>query len=163
MTISATDVQKTKFQKFVENPLKEKATQYLNLVIAAAELDVNEIGVAWGITVCTDGKSILRVNVSNRYLADVFVDKFHPKGRALMCLIDNRKIRGPKSMQMLNGFKTIKDSKIVICDLGTDSTKLISEKVVQSALKAHANSALRNLPNANWHNPLSESLISRTS
>lgn len=159
MTTTPTDVQKTKFEKFTKHPLKDKAVEFLNYVVIVADLDIKNVGITWGVTLCADSKSILRVNTSNRYLADVFVTKAYPEGRALMCLIGEPQVIGPQSMRVHDGFKNIENSKIVTCDLGKDSSRLISESDVQSALKAHANTFVRKLPNPNWHNPLSVTLI----
>ncbi len=145
------------------HPLQEKAVEYLNLIVAAAGLDSNDLGVTWGVTVCTDTKSVLRVNVSNRYLADVIFSKSLPDGLALMCVIGEPQILGPKSMRVHNGFKNIKDSTVLTCNLGKDSNSLISENLVKSALLAHAQTSVRNLPNPNWHNPLTASLIEKPS
>lgn len=159
MTTTPTDVQKTKFEKFTKHPLRDKAVEFLNYVIVVADLDIKNIGITWGITLCADSKSVLRVNTSNRYLVDVFVTKTYPEGRALMCLIGEPQVIGPQSMRVHDGFKNIENSIIVTCNLGKDSSKLISEREVQTALRAHANTLVRNLPNSNWHNPLSLTLI----
>ncbi len=160
MTSTPTDVQKTKFEKFTKHPLRDKAVEFLNYVIVVADLDIENIGITWGITLCADSKSILRVNTSNRYLVDVFVTKAYPEGRALMCLIGEPQVIGPQSMRVHDGFKNIENSIIVTCDLGKDLSKLIAEREVQTALRAHANTFVRKLPNPNWHNPLSMTLIS---
>ena len=156
-----TEPQSAKFKKFMAHPLKEKAIAYLNLIVTAANLDLNDLGVAWGITLCADTKSVLRVNVSNRYLADVIFSKTQPEGLALLCVIGEPQILGPMSMRIHSGFKNIKDSTILTCELGQDSNRLLSEYEVQRALTAHANTLVRNLPNSNWHNPLSASLINQ--
>ena len=161
MTSTPTDIQKKKFEKFSKHPLKDKAVEFLNYVIAVADLDIEDLCITWGVTLCADSKSVLRVNVSNRYLADIFVSKSYPDGRALMCLIGEPQVIGPQSMRIHDGFENIENSVIITCDLGTDSSRLISEQTVQSALKAHANTSVRKLPNANWHNPLSVSLMSQ--
>jgi len=156
-----TEVQSAKYKKFMTHPLKEKAIAYLNLIVTAANLDLRDLGVTWGITLCVDTKSVLRVNVSNRYLADVIFSTTAPEGRALLCVIGEPQILGPKSMRVHGGFKNIKDSTILTCDLGEDSTRLVSESAVKSALIAHANTLVRNLPNDKWHNPLSASFINQ--
>ena len=156
-----TEPQSTKFKKFMAHPLKEKAIAYLNLIVTAANLNLNDLGVTWGITLCVDAKSVLRVNVSNRYLADVIFSKTIPEGRALMCVIGEPQILGPESMRVHNGFKDIKDSTILTCALGEDSNRLVSDSAVRIALAAHANTFVRNLPNSNWHNPLASSLINQ--
>lgn len=154
-----TELQSAKYEKFMKHPLKEKAVEYLNLIVTAANLDLDDLGVTWGVTLCVDAKSVLRVNVSNRYLADVIYSKAKPDGVALMCVIGKPPIAGPRSMHVHNGFHTIKNSTILTCDLGGDSTSLISEIAVKNALKAHANTQVRKIPNPKWHNPHSESLI----
>ncbi len=114
------NVQTAKYNKFLAHPLKEKAIEYLNLIVSAARLELSELGISWGVTVCTDPKSVLRVNVSNRYLADVIFSKDRPEGLALMCVIGEPQILGPRSMRIRKGFDVVKDSKILICTLGTD-------------------------------------------
>ena len=156
-----TEPQSTKFKKFMAHPLKEKAIAYLNLIVTAANLNLNDLGVTWGITLCVDAKSVLRVNVSNRYLADVIFSKAAPDGRALMCVIGEPLILGLKSMRVRSGFTAIKDSTILTCDLGEDSNRLLLDSRVRRALAAHANTFVKNLPNPNWHNPLASSLINR--
>ena len=42
-----TEPQSTKFKKFMAHPLKEKAIEYLNLIVTAANLNLNDIGVTW--------------------------------------------------------------------------------------------------------------------
>jgi len=153
------NVQTAKYEKFLAHPLKEKAIEYLNLIVSAARLEPNDLGISWGVTVCTDSKSVLRVNVSNRYLADVISSKDRPKGLALMCVIGEPQILGPKSMRIRKGFEAVKDSIILTCALGTDSTRLLSESRVRSALLAHARTSERKLPNSNWHNPLTIDFI----
>ncbi len=163
MTSTPTDIQKTKFEKFTKHPLRDKAIEFLNYVLVVAGLDIENVGITWGITLCADSKSILRVNTSNRYLVDVFVTEAYPEGRALMCLIGEPQVIGPQSVRVHDGFKNIENSIIVTCDLGKDSSKLIAEREVQTALRAHANTLVRKLPNSNWHNPLSVTLISEDS
>ena len=153
------NVQTAKYKKFLAHPLKEKAIEYLNLIVSSARLELNDLGITWGVTVCTDSKSVLRVNVSNRYLADVISSMDRPEGLALMCVIGEPQILGPRSMRIRKGFDVVKDSKILTCTLGTDSTRLLSESRVRSALLAHARTSERNLPNPNWHNPLTTELI----
>ncbi len=159
MIPTPTDVQKSKFEKFMKHPLKDRAIEFLNYVISAADLDIKNIGMTWGVTLCANSKSVLRVNVSNRYLADVFVTKSYPDGRALICLIGEPQVIGPQSMRVHDGFENIENSKIITCDLGRDLSRLISERSVQNALKAHAETFVRKLPNSKWHNPLSVALI----
>lgn len=161
MTRAVTEVQEAKYKKFMAHPLKDKAVAYLNSIVSAAELDSNDLGVTWGVTLCADTNSVLRVNVSNRYLADVIFKKSHPEGTALMCVIGEPPILGPKSMRVADGFPKIKNSIILTCDLGKDSDRLLSEILVKQALIAHASTSVRNLPNPNWHNPLSVSLIKK--
>ena len=160
MTIP-TEAQSAKFKKFMAHPLKEKAIAHLNLIVTAANLNLNDLGVTWGITLCVDTKSVLRVNVSNRYLADAIFSKTQPEGLAILCVIGEPQILGPMSMRIHSGFKNIKDSMILTCELGRDSTRLLSEREVQRGLTAHANTLVRNLPNSNWHNPLSASLVNQ--
>jgi len=156
-----TEPQSAKFNKFMAHPLKEKAIAYLNLIVTAANLNLNDLGVTWGITLCVDAKSVLRVNVSNRYLADVIFSKTALEGRALMCVIGEPLILAPESMRIHSGFEGIKDSIILTCDLGEDSSRLLLDSRVRRALAAHANTFVKNLPNPNWHNPLASSLINQ--
>jgi len=162
MTIP-TDVQTAKYEKFLAHPFKEKAVEYLNLIVSAAELEANDLGITWGVTVCADTKSVLRVNVSNRYLADVIFLKDNPEGLALMCVIGEPLILGPKSMRIRKGFEAVKDSFILTCTLGKDSSRILSKSRVRNALRAHAKTSERNLPNPNWHNPLATALIGTNS
>ena len=45
MTSTPTDIQKKKFEKFSKHPLKDKAVEFLNYVIAVADLDIEDLDI----------------------------------------------------------------------------------------------------------------------
>jgi len=70
--------QTEKFAKFQEEPLSQNCIDLAKATISAASLSLSERGRTWGVTVCPDPESLIRLNVGN--LAQMSVQKFFSKG-----------------------------------------------------------------------------------
>jgi len=161
----ATEPQKKKFAQFMESELRVECTDFLNQLIKIADLALDDIGKTWGVTVCVDKETLLRVNIANWEFARVFYNKKLTRNQAMICVIGKPKmsISLPVSMIVMKGFEAIDNQFTVWVNLGKDSRKtLANKKIAESARLAvkAVTSKRRGLPNPNWHNPLIETLIS---
>ena len=69
----------------------------------------------------------------------------------------------PKSLVVRkSGFKLLVDDFAMYMTLGKDSSKMLGMKNIQAAIHQGAKSRMqRDLPNPNWHNPMTEGLIAK--
>jgi len=164
----ATTAQNEKFSKFQSHHLRESSLQLLRQAIEVAELPHSDIGHTWGVTVCVDPKTVIRLNVGNVSQFSVFKGgrpKVDPTGTVYFLYLavvekDLGVLGEPKGLRMLNGFEThVKDSVQLSGPFDDWCTKLFDNKRVCRAFTTHAQQALRGMPNPQWHNPLVNDLI----
>lgn len=160
----ATEPQKKKFAQFVDSELKDDCVVFLNQLIKVAGLSLDGLGTIWGVTVCVDKETLLRVNVANWEFARVFYNKKLLRNQAMISVIGKPKssISLPFSVIVMKGFEAIENQFTIWVNLGKDSTKtLANRKIAESAGKSveAMMAERRGLPNPNWHNPLTNSLI----
>ena len=161
----ATDVQKRKYEKFIKHELREEAIKFLNELIQSSCLNITEIGVSWGVTVMPDAKTLIRINIGNYEFANVSQSKPGEDGRVLICVMGKPRLPVllPKSLVVRkSGFKLLVDDFAMHMTLGKDSSKMLGMKNIQAAILQGAKSRMqRDLPNPNWHNPMTEGLIAK--
>lgn len=160
----ATDVQKHKYEKFNKHELSKECVSFLNQLIQSSGLNIFEIGVVWGVTVMPDAETLMRINIGNYEFARVSHSKTWSDGRVMIC------IKGEPRLPVLipasfswrkSGFKALDEDYALFMALGRDSTKVLGMKKLQPSIRNGAESRmLRGLPNSNWHNPMTEELIS---
>lgn len=164
----ASDAQRKKFATFESHPLRAPALALLRRAIGEAHLKPEMRGVSWGATVCVDSKTVIRLNCGNVAQLDVRRDvskKIDPTGKVyfiVLALIGSHLgFRGaPRGVSQGRGFtQHVDDSKILYMPFENWHNKIFDERRVASGFEAHASAALRNLPNLNWHNPLTNALL----
>lgn len=164
----ATDAQRKKLTAFESHPLRVPALALLRRAISEAHLEPDTRGVSWGATVCVDSKTVIRLNCGNVAQLDVRKDvseKLDPTGKVYfitLAVIDSRMgFRGaPRGIAQGRGFiQHVDDSAILYMPFESWHNKIFDERRISSAFRAHASAALRNLPNRNWHNPLTDALL----
>lgn len=164
----ATAPQQDKFSKFQSHPLRDPSLQLLSQAIEVAGLSFAEIGKTWGVTVCVDANTVIRLNVGNISQMSVFKGnrpKLDPTGTVFflyLAVVDkDLGIFGePRGLRRLNGFKDHVDQSIQLSGPFDDwHRKLFNNKRVCRAFTSHAQNALKGLPNPQWHNPLVNDLL----
>jgi len=161
----ATEVQRKNFGKFMSSDLKDECVNFLNQLIDVAALPLDDLGKTWGVTVCVDKETLLRVNVANWEFARVFYNKKLSRNQAMICVNGRPKLTMsvPLSVIVMKGFEAIENQFTVWVDLGKDSRKTLANKKIAESASTAVQAVLakrRGLPNLNWHNPLTEILIS---
>ena len=161
----ATDVQKRKYEKFINHEFKDESVEFLNQIIEYSELKFSDIGITWGVTVMPDAKTLIRVNIGNYEFVNVSQSKSGEECRVLICVKGKPRLPVliPKSLSVgKSGFKLLVDDFAMYMTLGKDSSKMLGMKNIQAAILQGAKSRmLRDLPNPNWHNPMTEKLITK--
>jgi len=164
----ATDAQRKKLTAFGSHPLREPALALLRRAIDEAGLDRDLRGVSWGATVCVDSRTVIRLNCGNVAQLDVRRDlskRLDPTGKVYFITLavvgSYLGIRGtPRGVAQGRGFlQHVENSEILYMPFDDWNSTILDEKRVASGFRAHAQAALRNLPNQNWHNPLLDSLL----
>ena len=161
----ATDVQKRKYEKFINHEFKDESVEFLNQIIEYSELKFSDIGITWGVTVMPDAKTLIRVNIGNYEFVNVSQSKSGEECRVLICVKGKPRLPVliPKSLSVgKSGFKLLVDDFAMYMTLGKDSSKMLGMENIQAAILHGAKSRmLRDLPNPNWHNPMTEKLITK--
>ena len=159
----ATDVQKRKYEKFIKHELSEESIKFLNQLIQFSGLNISEIGVSWGVTVMPDAETLIRVNIGNYEFSRVSHSKSWGDGRVMVCVKGEPRLPVliPGSLSWVkSGFKALDEDYAMFMTLGKDSAKVLGMKKLQPSIRKGAESRmLRDLPNPNWHNPMTEALI----
>ena len=161
-----TTAQQKKFDAFLKHPLYDQALEVLKRAISEGGLEREQMGKSWGITVCPDNMTIVRVNCGNLSLLDVFhglIDPEDEKTYIRMAVIDDELgiLGPPRGLAMYEGFAAhVENSILLVGPWDKWSRKIFDNKKICKAFKAHALAAKRTLPNPNWHNPLIEALLS---
>lgn len=163
----ATEPQKKKFAQFVDSELKDDCVDFLNQLIKVAGLSLDELGTIWGVTVCVDKQTLLRVNVANWEFASVRLSANNSTGTAQFSLIGRPKITllMPLSTRFTESSLKIEDLYAIWINVGRDSKRILSNQNVANSARKAVEAMMaerRGLPNPNWHNPLINSLITAT-
>ena len=161
----ATDVQKRKYEKFINHEFKDESVEFLNQIIEYSELKFSDIGITWGVTVMPDAKTLIRVNIGTYEFVNVSQSKSGEECRVLICVKGKPRLPVliPKSLSVgKSGFKLLVDDFAMYMTLGKDSSKMLGMKNIQAAILQGAKSRmLRDFPNTNCHNPMTEKLITK--
>lgn len=160
--------QTEKFAKFQEEPLNQSCIELVKATISVADLSLSDRGRTWGVTVCPDPESLIRLNVGNVAQMSVrrnFSPKADPSGEVhFVVMAVKRSTLGPRGVPRglwnRTGFvQHVDDSIFIYGPMERWATKLLKKKRVALAVKSHVDEALRTLPDSNWHNPLVDSLL----
>jgi len=165
----ATDIQQKKFDKFQESQLRHEAIDFVRAAIAAAGLAESERGVTWGVTVCPDNETIIRLNVGNIAQLSVRygrVAKKDPAGsRERIAVAVRKRALGwmgiPGSLSDQEGFPDWVDDSIILRGYFDQwASRFFKKKRLALAFAEHVREAHKKMPDANWHNPLVDALLS---
>ena len=160
--ISATGVQQEKFELFMAHELKTPSIEFLNQIVDVANLSQSDLGTDWGVTLCPTDATVLRINIGNWEFARVGSHSDIGTSAAMMAITGKPTwtLGLPSSFAWQTGSESIENDVCLWTALGKHSTKTLSKKRIQVALKAAAVARrVRALPNSNWHNPLSEQIL----
>lgn len=155
----ATEAQRKKFNAFMTRPDVQSVIECAVQTVFAAGLDLDGMGVRWGITACVDKNSVLRLNVGQRVLLDVTshgIELFavHPRGEPAAWRYGG---------MLYGGFPEVKDSVRLIARDPHDVIDLLANHPeLASKVRSHAEASSRPLPRSDWHNLLLDDLIVRT-
>lgn len=164
----ATDRQQKNFDKFQELQLRHEAIDFVKAAIAAAGLAESERGVTWGVTVCPDSETIIRLNVGNISQLSVRygrVAKKDPAGsRERITVAVRKRALGwmgiPGSLSDQEGFPDWVDDSIILRGYFDQwANRFFKKKRLALAFAEHAREAHKRMPDANWHNPLVDALL----
>jgi hypothetical protein len=136
--------------------------------IQVASLSDSDRGVSWGVTVCPDSDSLIRLNVGN--VAQLSVTKgrktrLNPSGEVytVVAAVLESKLGffgAPRGLETHGGFpKWVDGSATLQGSFEIWATKLFNKSKVAQAFAAHAEIAKRNFADKNWHNPLVDQLL----
>jgi len=163
-----TKAQQDKFALFERHPLRDSNLRLLQQAIEVAELQPKDIGDTWGVTVCVDSDTIFRLNVGNVSQLSVYRgsnEKQDPTGEIYylyLAVVDRELgiLGEPRGLRWRKGFVDhVDDSARLIGPFDEWHTKVFDKKGISRAFRAHAQAALRRLPNSNWHNPMVDELL----
>lgn len=165
----ATDIQRKNFDKFQESPLRNEAIEFVKAAITAAGLTESERGVSWGVTVCSDRETVIRLNVGNVAQLSVRhgrVAKRDPLGsRERISVAVRQRALGwlgiPGSLSDEEGFVLWVDDSIILRGYFDEwARQFFKKKRLAMAFTQHAEEANKRMPDSNWHNPLVDALLS---
>ncbi len=154
--IVPSEPQQKKFDLFLQLPNAAELVASCLAVVEAAELDLDEIGTRWGVTVCASNTSSLRLNVGNRVLFDA-----RPDGDMELFIVHplDKPALWDDHVDVYEGFTQVKDSIRLIAKGFEELCDLLDEPELLPEVKAHADASGRALPRAEWHNPLVTGLL----
>jgi hypothetical protein len=164
----ASTAQEEKFAKFQRQPEGPAAIALVRKAIQVASLSDSDRGVSWGVTVCPDSDSLIRLNVGN--VAQLSVTKgrktrLNPSGEVytVVAAVLESKLGffgAPRGLETHGGFpKWVDGSATLQGSFEIWATKLFNKSKVAQAFAAHAEIAKRNFADKNWHNPLVDQLL----
>ncbi len=165
----ATDIQQKKFDEFQESQLRHEAIEFVKAAIAAAGLAESERGVTWGVTVCPDKETIIRLNVGNIAQLSVRQGRVAKKdslgSRERITVAVRKQALGwlgiPGSLSDQAGFVDWVDDSIILRGYFDQwASRFFKKKRLAVAFADHARAAHKRMPDVNWHNPLVDALIS---
>lgn len=149
--------QRRAFNSFIRHPESPALMELAVEVITAAKLEWQTRGTRWGITVCADPTSVLRLNVGNSVLLDFATDDgvqllvVHPGDRAA---------DWGDAITVEEGLAEVKDSlRLVTSDPDHMLELLLDSKSLFKEVRAYADATSRELPRGDWHNPLVDELL----
>lgn len=163
-----TPAQQDKFGEFQKRPQRFDGIKVLKNVISHSELSSADRGTTWGVTVCPDRDTLIRLNVGNvsQFSIQRGISKtIDPTGNIFFVVLAVHRgalgIRGvPRGLQERTGFtKHVDESIIIFGPMDRWSERIFERPRVVRAMRKHVQVALRTLPDTNWHNPLVDSLI----
>jgi len=163
-----TDIQQKKFDEFQELQLCHEAIEFVKAAIASAGLAESERGVTWGVTVCPDNETIIRLNIGNIAQLSVRhgrVAKKDPLGsRERITLAVRKRALGwlgiPGSLSDQEGFVNWVDDSIILRGYFDQwASRFFKKKRLALAFADHAREAHKKMPDSNWHNPLVNPLL----
>ena len=160
--------QEEKFAKFQRQPEGPAALALVRQAIKVASLIDRDRGTSWGVTVCPDSNSLIRLNVGN--VAQLSVSKGRPtrsdpdgKSYFIIAAVQEPKLGimgSPRGLETHGGFpKWVDGSATLQGPFEVWANKLFDKKKVVQAFAAHAERAKRNFADKNWHNPLVNPLL----
>lgn len=163
-----TSAQQNKFDEFQKRPLRDECIKVVKAAISQAGLSASERGSNWGVTVCPDNKTLIRLNVGNVSQMSVqrgFSEKIDPSGDVYYLVVAVQRgalglLGVPRGLHAWPGFvKHVDDSIIVFGALDRWSDQIFEHQRVVRAMRKHIESATRTLPDSNWHNPLVDDIL----
>lgn len=157
--MTASQAQRTKFNTFMERADAQSLIECAVHTVFAAGLDLDGMGVRWGMTGCVDQTSYLRLNVGQRVLLDIA-----PQGIDLFA-VHPRNTPAPWRYGgvLYGGFPEVKDSIRLVARDPHDLIDLLADHPdLAAAVRLHAEASPRPLPRSEWHNPLLNDLITTT-
>jgi hypothetical protein len=151
--------QEDKFRRFSALPNRAKLIELLKSLISAGNLDKSDLGTSWGVTVCPDAKTLVRLNCGNRSLAEVLVWKDRLLLRIFVIAPLQSAALPPRTVDR-PGFDAIDGSIALISPLEDDyGASLLADPLWARQFRRHVEVERRRLPNPAWHNPLTESIL----
>ncbi len=155
----ATDVQLRKYEQFCAMDQSEAVVDVLRDVVAEVDLSLDEVGQRWGVTVAVAKDSLLRLNVGNRVLMDVRPRRDASAAIELMIVGE---VEIPEELKrgvvLREGFEAVEGSAMIAFPI-ENAPEVLELVGLFDAVRAHADASGRNLPQENWHNPMSELLL----
>lgn len=161
----ASKAQQTKFDKFQRHPLREASLQFVKKAVGVAGLiSEQSLGSDWGVTVCPDSDAVIRVNRGNYALLDVRHVRRDGKVATFFvaAVVGTKRLERalPSSLRLREGFqKHVDDSMVVLGSLEEWAGRFFEIPEIAVGFRAHAHTGRTRLPNAAWHNPLTDHLF----
>ena len=157
--------QQKKFETFLKHPLYSPSIELIKKAISVAGLEPEELGKSWGITLCPDNKTVVRVNCGNLALLDItrgLIDSTDDGTYIRIAVVDDElgRLGSSRGLVFYHGFiDHVENSLLLVAPWDKWSGKIFDNKKICRAFKAHAHAAKRTLPHPNWHNPMAEALL----
>jgi hypothetical protein len=111
------------------------------------------------VTVAVAKDSLLRLNVGNRVLMDV---RPRRDASAVIELMIVGEVEIPEELKrgvvLREGFEAVEGSAMIAFPI-ENAPEVLELVGLFDAVRAHADASGRNLPQENWHNPMSELLL----
>ncbi len=134
------------------------AAQVLRSYLSVATtLTSSDLGTYWGVTVAPSARTLLRVNVGSVEVLAVL-----QSGSIIVYLQgDPPPTRPAYASEMGEGLETAAPNFTYTLEAGAIPAAF-ADPVLTAGVNARIDAAWRRLPRANWHNPLTESLLRST-
>lgn len=152
----ATPAQRAKFDRFMAHPLHDEVLDVFRgyLALVGATLDRDDLGTHWGVTVGLGESTLLRVNVSFGEVLVVRADR-----TTRLYLQGAPPPSAPTfAREVLDGLRTAKPNHALLIGFD-DIPTAFADPTVATAAAARIEATWRPLPQANYHNPLTNPLI----
>jgi hypothetical protein len=140
--------QRRKFSKFQTEPVGDAALDAFRRYAELVGLDLQALGDTWGVTVCVDAGTVLRVNVGPRVTLDVL-----SKGPVtrVFAIGDPPDTGGAMGVRVGRGFEQVPGSYSLVFPLSEPST--LGLPGLQSGMRAFVELQARRIV-PTFHNPL---------